>query len=229
MKLFRFQLSRDDLEKRMGGGIPSGTLGVIYSYHGGGKSIFCQRLTYGFLQNMKTVTYISTQMTTKDFINQMYSLDYPVSKYLINGDLLYIPIYPLISEKKEANNYLEIAMNTKALYEKDVIIFDTISTLIRYDNETKLEDFLSFLKKICALEKVVLLTISLEEIDEDVLDKLKSLSTLVIEMEQKMVGGEMKNFAKIIKYNMPSDRYQKIIPFRVEPRIGFVVEISAVV
>ena len=56
MELARIDLSRDDLDKRIGGGIPHGSLVVIEWEESTGKSVLCQRLAYGFLQNRYSVT-----------------------------------------------------------------------------------------------------------------------------------------------------------------------------
>ncbi len=41
---------------------------------------------------------MSTELTTKGFIDQMKSLDYPIVKHLLSGDLLFVPVYPLIGK-----------------------------------------------------------------------------------------------------------------------------------
>jgi len=58
----------------LGGGFPKGSLIMIDGASGSGKSALCQRFSYGLLDNKNTVTYVSTQLTTQNFIRQMKSL-----------------------------------------------------------------------------------------------------------------------------------------------------------
>ena len=65
---YQFQIERDGLSRRLGGGIPKGALTVIAGPYGSGKSVFVERLCYGLLINGHTVTYISTEITVQGFI-----------------------------------------------------------------------------------------------------------------------------------------------------------------
>jgi len=58
---------------------------------------------------------------------------------------------------------------------------------------------------------------------------LEEASTLLMRLNVRVFGGDLKNSATIVKYNNAKGVFQKIIPFRVEPRVGLVVEIAAVV
>ncbi|MFA4935746.1 MAG: ATPase domain-containing protein, partial [Candidatus Methanoperedens sp.] len=67
-----FELGGDELCKKLGEGFPSGSIAIIEGGSGSGKSTVCQRIAYGLMESGTSVTYISTQLTTKGFINQMY-------------------------------------------------------------------------------------------------------------------------------------------------------------
>ncbi|WP_456472155.1 ATPase domain-containing protein [Methanocaldococcus sp.] len=229
MELAKIELARDDFDKRIGGGIPYGSLIVIEGEESTGKSVLCQRLTYGFLQNRHSVTYVSTQLTTLEFIKQMNSLDYVVNKKLLSGALLYIPVYPLIADNKKKDGFLKKVMETRAFYEKDVIIFDSLSSLIANDaSEVSVNDLMAFFKRITALKKIIICTINPKELSEEVLTIIRSSATILIKTELFIFAGNIKNVAKILKYNMAPGTYQKNIVFRVEPKIGLAVEIASV-
>ena len=96
--LLRIDIERDSLHRQLGGGIPKGTTMVMSGRFGTGKSAVSQRLSYGFLRHGHTVTYITTELTTKGFIDQMESLDYPVREDMMEGRLTIIPVFPLIGK-----------------------------------------------------------------------------------------------------------------------------------
>lgn len=227
--MYEIQLARDELHKKLGGGIPEKSLIAIEGGKGSGKSVLCQRLVYGLLQNAHTATYVSTQLTTAEFLNQMHSLNYPVSRNLIDGSLLYIPVYPLISEHIKKEGFIDKILNAKPFYEKDIIVFDSLSSLIANDVDSEnVYDMLSFFKRITGISKTIIITINPDELERDVMHAIRFASTAIFESEIKPFGGDLKNIIKIIKYNLAPHNYQKIIVFRIEPRIGMVVEITSV-
>lgn len=229
MRVFSVQIEKDEFHKKLAGGIPAGTLGLIKGESGGGKSVFCQRIVYGLLQNDIEVSYVSTQYTTLDFVNQMASLGYRINSYIISDKLRFFPVYPLISETKQRMDYTKKLMSGTSIFEKDVIVIDSLSSLLKFDlNPQSAVDLVGFLKRVTASGKAVLMTALNGELSEDVLRELESASTLVIECGIKKFGTDLKNMATIRKYNLAAGQYQKNIAFRVESNIGLVVEIAAV-
>ncbi|MHC1624849.1 MAG: archaellum protein ArlH [Methermicoccaceae archaeon] len=228
-KLYRFGLERDELEKKLGGGIPAGSLMVAEGENGSGKSTLCQRMAYGFLEEKNTVTYISTQQTTKGFINQMYSLNYPIASHLLQGRLLYIPVLPLIHAPKSRDDFVDRLMGAEKLFDKDVIIIDTLSSLIRGNNDQKkLMDLISFLKKLTGLGKIILMTIDPAQFDSDSLLVFRSSTDIYLQLKVSTMGTAVKHTIFVNKFTSARSRITQIIGFRIEPNVGFVVEISAV-
>lgn len=229
MRFFSVQLARDEFHKRIGGGFPAGSIVLIEGAHGTGKSVLCQRIAYGLLQNNLRVTYISTQMSTYEFINQMTSMDYRISRELISGNLLYIPVYPLISKNIKRENFIEKLIQSKPFYEKDVVIIDSLSTIILNDaSRENVEDLMAFFKRIAGVDKVIIFTINPGEIPEDVLKEIKLASTAILKLELKLFGGDIKNVINVVRYNFAQVNFQKVTVFRVEPKIGMVVEITSI-
>jgi len=125
-------MQRDELNRKLGGGFPPGSIIMIEGGGGSGKSTVCQRLAYGLMENGSSVTYISTQLTTKGFINQMYSLNYKIASFLLKKKLLYIPVLSLMDPTRPRLDFIERLRSGEELFKNDVIIIDTISSLIKH-------------------------------------------------------------------------------------------------
>ena len=224
-----FGIPRDELNKKLGGGFPPGSMVVIEGGSGAGKSTICQRLTFGMLENEFNVTLVSTQQTTKGFINQMYSLDYPVAPYLLNGRLLYIPVIPLVQAAKSRIDFIERLMGAKELFENDVIIIDTISSLIKYSVDTeKSLDLISFFKKLNGMGKVIILTIEPSQLDEDIASIFRSSCDVYMSLKLKPMANEVKRTVVVNKFTGAKGPVGQMIGFRIEPKVGLVVEIASV-
>ncbi|ABR55855.1 ATPase domain-containing protein [Methanococcus aeolicus] len=229
MKIAEIKIDRDDVHKRLGGGIPWGSIILIEGEESTGKSIISQRLTYGFLQNNHSVVYISTQLTTTEYLKQTRSLNYDMNKKLLYGDILYIPVYPLLSHNIRRENFIDKIMSTKLFYEKDIIIFDTLSSLILNDvSDITTHDLVAFFKRIVGMNKIIIYTINPKELSESMLLLLRTAATVIFKTEIYSFGNNIKNMIKIEKYNLALGPFQKSIIYRVDPKIGIAVEISSI-
>ncbi|MBO8175654.1 MAG: flagellar accessory protein FlaH [Thermococcus sp.] len=228
--LLKIQIPNDELHRRLGGGIPSGSVMLIEGDRGTGKSIFSQRLLYGFLRNNHTASYISSQYTTPEFINQMESLGYSVITDLIRRRLLFVSLYPLLAGVSKREKFLTRFLSESRIWDRDVVIIDSISSLLPATlDEDELRRLADHIKRLSSLGKVIMLTVNPNDIDRDILRVLEEISSILVRLQVKVFGGDLKNSATIVKYNNAMGIFQKIIPFRVEPRVGFIVEIAAVV
>ncbi|MCK5108596.1 MAG: ATPase [Methanosarcinales archaeon] len=228
-ELKSFYLERDELNRKLGDGFPPGSLVVIEGGNGGGKSTISQRICYGMVDNGTSVTLVSTQQTTKGFINQMYSLDYPIASHLLKGKLLFIPVIPLVQAAKTRNDFLQRLMGAKELFANDVIIIDTISALIRYSADAeKTLDLVSFFKKLNGIGKVIIITLEPDQLDENIMAVLHSSSDIYISLNVKASGNEIKRTIVVNKFTGAKGQVTQMVGFRIEPNVGLVIEISAV-
>ena len=71
---YLFGIVQDSLANSMGDAIPNRSLGIISGEIGSGKSLICQRLAFGFVQNDVKVAYVTTELTTRGWLEQVLSL-----------------------------------------------------------------------------------------------------------------------------------------------------------
>lgn len=229
MTVLSFELERDELNKKLGSGFPGGSIVLIEGSNGSGKSAVAQRIAFGLLNNKTTVTFISTQLTTKGFINQMYSLNYPIVPYLLKNQLLYIPVLPMVKSSIIRSDFIERLMGAKKLFDNNVIIIDTLSSLIRAsaDNNKSIE-LISFFKKMTGIEKTIIITVDGTELEKDVLSEFVSSSDVNINLKQKTLGSDIKRTIVVNKFTGARSPVGSMVGFRIEPNIGLVVEIASV-
>jgi len=226
---YTFILDRDELNQMLGGGFPKGSFIMIDGPSGSGKSALCQRFAYGLLDNKTTVTHVSTQLTTKNFIRQMNSLDYPIGIRLLKGELLYIPVFPLLKESKPRIDFIKRLMGAEVLFEKNVIIIDTLSALIRYgtDAEKSLE-LISFFKKLTGMQKTIIITMDCTEMPQNVVNEFKDAAEILITLKMRQMGTEILRTMVINKYSRPEIQVGAMIGFKVEAKSGVMINISGV-
>lgn len=228
-KLHLFTLRRDELHESLGNGFPKGSLILMEGEDGSGKSALSQRFTYGFIKNNISVTLISTELTVKGFIDQMYSLNYPVATPLLIEMLLYIPVYPLMGVARSRKDFLGRFTQAKGLFEKDVVIIDSFSSLVRNSlrGEEKCVEVLSLIKKLCGMNKTFIITVDPMLLNEEVLSMFRASADIYFELKIVQIGSYINHVIKVNRYTHTENRTEDMVGFRIEPSVGLIVEITS--
>ena len=227
-KMFSLDIDRDRLHTHLGGPFPSGSVMMLEGAETCGKSAIAQRFAYGFLKNDISGTYVTTEMSVREFIDQMYSRGYSVGKDMLSNNLAIISVYPMLRGLKERSEFLSILMNSPSLYKKDVLIIDTFSGLmsqsVNFNSEAS--KVLSHFKKVVSSEKMVMLTVDPQEMSDRPLNQFRSDVGIYIALALKRFAGSVVRDFAIKRYISAAGRIQSKLSFRVEPGIGFVAEIT---
>ncbi len=219
-------LPRDEFAKKIGLGLPKSSTLLIEGEEGSGRSVVCQRLTYGLLENGYSVTYISTELTLKDFINQMYSMRYSVGPHLISTNLRFIPVLPIIGERLPKEGYLETLMSHTDLYSTDVTIIDCFGEMLHTSNGGgDMDRFLEHMKKTVHNDKALIIT-ALK--GQPGLDRIRQSCDLYFDLELKSSSYGLRHIIKVRRYLKARGKVDKMVEFRVEPDVGLIIEITEV-
>lgn len=81
-----------DLDNKMGGGVPFGSLTLIEGDSGAGKSVLSQQMMHGCLVEGYRLSLFSSENTVKSLVKQMRSLNMDIMDYLLLDRLRIFPI-----------------------------------------------------------------------------------------------------------------------------------------
>lgn len=229
MEVYQFDLEQDGLHRHLAGGLPKGSTTLIEGEDGSGKSVVVQRLAYGFLSHDYSVTYISTELTTKGFIDQMDSLNYPILDFLLNEKLLFIPVFPLIGRLKSRQDFLKRFLQARELFENDIIIIDTFSALVQQEicNDNALK-VISFFKKLAGKSKSILISFDPKDLEDCTSAPFRSISDIYLNLKLGIDEGNLTHTMYVNRFGNAVGRVGNTIGFRIEPGAGFIVDITTV-
>ena len=226
-RLLDITLPRDELNRTIGGGLPINSLALLEGPDGAGKSLIAQRAAYGLLQNGHSVSYLSTELNTTGFIEQMASLNYDVKYDMLDEKMFFISLFPFYGSGKLKNNFLDVLLESKKLFANDVIIFDTLSFLL-VDDQLNQEDafaFLTFLKRLNSLGKTVLVCVDPEHLNQKLLSLIRTSCDIIFELQLREFAGQPVRIISVKRFKRAGGEVNSAIPFRVEPGKGLVIEI----
>lgn len=235
----RFHMPEDDLCERLGGGLPSGALIVIAGPNGSGKSVLSQRVLYGLLHNGHSISYVSTELTTKGFLAQMSSLGYSdIRSHIPLEELIFIPTHPAIGHRAPREERLRRLVKARRMYEKDVVLFDAFSKFLGDHMRDRITDpaaldeveaVLHLFKRMTSVGKTIVLTLDPAQADPSLLEPFLDEADILLRLEKEIVGTSGVRRIVVERMSRATSRYNEVIGYRVEPGIGIVIEIKAVV
>ncbi|RME52016.1 hypothetical protein D6783_06065 [Candidatus Woesearchaeota archaeon] len=225
---FPFRLRRDELDQKLGGGLPKHAFVVIEAKNTLGKSILAQRFTFGFLEHGLSVTYVSTELSLPGFFNQMKSLNYDVQDYMLSGQMLFVSLYPHLGDSSIGDDILN-RLRVERLFESDIIVFDALSEFVIPKEITRAESFdlITFFKKITSKGKSVVFCIDPDQFDNEFSSLLKSICDVYLRLDVKEHFGKLTKIIKIERFNGAMNEVESEIPFKVRPGIGIVIDIAS--
>ena len=225
---YEFTLEQDSLSNAMGKRLPNRSLWMIQGEVGSGKSLISQRLIFGLLENGSKVLVITTELTTRGWIEQMESIGYPVTEHIASGRLLVFSRFGVIADAKQGVDLFE-ALDSDAIEKADVVVVDSASALMPTGlDSNEQQAILQKLRRICSESRSLLLTMDPSEMDEKLLHKMRSTCEVLLDMKAGFVGGEIKRTIVVTRFLRAAGPVQASVGWRVEPYMGFIVDITAV-
>ena len=225
---YEFTLEQDSLANAMGARLPNRSLWMIQGDVGSGKSLVSQRLVFGLLENGYKVLVVTTELTTRGWIEQMESIGYPVTVSIASGRLLIFSRFGVIADAKEGVDLFDV-LDSEAIEKSDVVVVDSASALMPTGLESSEQvKVLQKLRRVCSESRSLLLTIDPTEMDEKLLHKMRSSCEVLLDMQSGFVGGEIKRTIVVTRFLRAAGPVQSSVGWRVEPYMGFIVDITAV-
>ena len=225
---FGFDVETDSLADTMGLRLPNRSLYVLQGVVGAGKSLIAQRLVHGMLDNGVKILVITTELTTRGWIEQMESIGYGVTDALREGRLMIFSRFGTIAESRMEVGLNEV-LDSEAVGEADVIILDSASALMPSEpTDQERFELMQRLRKITADGRSVMLCVDPEEINHKLLHNMRASAEVVLDLSTALIGGDLKRSIIVTRFLRAAGPVQTSVGWRVEPSMGFIVDITAV-
>ena len=224
---FPFELETDSLADSLGRLLPKRSLYIVTGEVGAGKSLIAQRLAYGLISHGTRLTVVSTELTTRGWLEQVDSLGYSMTEATESGSLTLLSRFGVVSDEVEGVVQIADVLDSKPVQDAEIAIIDRASSILQHYSGTP-EELLSYLRKYSSAGRSLMLIIDPEELNHDVVRALISSAEVAIDMRIREVGGGLNRTMAITRFLRAAGPVQPRIGWRVEPGMGFIVDITAV-
>ena len=211
-----------EVDEKMGGGIPIGSLGLIEGHSDAGKSVLSQQLTYGALRNTLTsVAYYTTENTVKSLVAQMDSLSLHTLDHFLTDRFR---IYPLTlrSDLEDAEKPLfSLVKHFSRLPDRfKLVMVDSITLLVAHTSAVSIIDFFSACKDLCDEGRSIFLVAHSYAFDDDILSRTRSLCDAHLRLRLEEMGDRLVKIMEVLKVRGADRPTGDIVSFEVEPKLG---------
>lgn len=225
---FDFLLDQDSLADSLGARLPNRSIYIAQGGVGTGKSLISQRMVFGLVENNAKVLVVTTELTTRGWIEQMESIGYFVTERIRTGQLMVLSRYGTIADTNPEVGLLDV-LTCDAAQKADVIIVDTASSIMpEVESNADRINLIQQMRKITAQGRSIMMCIDPDEMDAQMVHNLRTSSEVVLDMETTVIGGDIKRNIKVTRFLRAAGPIQTGIGWRVEPSMGFIVDITAV-
>ena len=156
-----------ELDGKMGGGIPLGSLTLIEGDSGAGKSVLSQQMMHGSLEDGYRLSLFSSENTVKSLIKQMRSLNLDILDYLLLGKLR---VFPIETSRlgKDAPQTIIRAMKGEA--DREMIFVDSLTSSIPHSSDKEVLSFFEECKRFCGDGRTVVVIVHSHGLNSEILD-----------------------------------------------------------
>jgi flagellar protein FlaH len=209
-----------EFDKKIGGGIPEGSLTLIEGQSEAGKSVLTQQLVWGALQHGKRVAYYSTENTVRSFMRQMISLSLDVTDFFLMGRINVYPIRSAPSEEESRQLLRAVLDHMGTMKDRDVLAFDSLSVFVSNVPDQETLTFFTAIKDLCDEDKTLLLTLHSYASTEPMFIRLRSICDAYLRLRVREIGQQLLKELEVAKVRGAERSTGNVIAFDVEPGIG---------
>lgn len=215
----------EELDSKMGGGLPIGSLTLIEGNSGSGKSVLSQQIMWGSLREGFQVSLFTSENTVKSLVSQMQSIDLDILDFLLIGKF---KAYP--TELSRMGEYAPAALLQALHYERnrDMIVIDSFTAAItNARTQQSIVSFFEECKRLCAQKKTIIVVLHSHAVEAEMMNLIRSMCDAHLQLRTEQDGQRIVKTLEVAKIRGAASVTGAIVGFEVEPGWGMrVIPIS---
>lgn len=207
----------NDLDGKMGGGVPVGSLILIEGDSGAGKSVLGQQMMHGCLAEGFKLSVFSSENSVKSLVKQMRSLNLDILDYLLLG---YLKIYPIETSSLGTQATAILAKAMRQEKGRHMIFVDSLTSSIPQCSDREVLSFFEESKRMCGDGTTVINIIHSHGLSRELLTRIRSLCDAHLRLRTEEVGNKLVKTLEVTKVRGAEQTTGNIVSFEVEPGWG---------
>ena len=213
----------EELDKRLGMGIPVGSLGLIEGGSDVGKSVFCQHMAYSTLRATEnSVAYYTTEHNATSLIAQMESLSLHALDYFLLDRLRIYQLGLRPDYQDTTKPFWALTNHLSKLPERyKLVIIDSITDIVTHSKPASTLDFFYVCKKLCEDNRCVFVTAHSLTFDRETFNRASELCDAYLRLSfvDHEIYGPV-NVLEMLKTQWATHYIIGKVIFEIRPKMG---------
>lgn len=208
------------IDKKLGGGLPTGSLTLVEGESDAGKSVLCQQMIWGSLNDGCKVILFTTENTTKSLVSQMDSLGLGILDHLLLGR---IKVYYMKPSQVKAHAMEAFAIILGATRQHDqyqLIIVDSLTPMLPIVSDAEILHYIERCKYFCDQGRTIINVCHSYALDTSVLVRVRSACDAHLRLMIEKIGDKLVKTLEVAKVRGAAQTTGNVITFEVEPQVG---------
>jgi flagellar protein FlaH len=210
-----------EIDKKLGGGIPLGSLILIEGESDAGKSVLCQQIMWGSLSNDARVLLFTAENTIRSMVSQMDSLGMSVLDQILLG---YLKIYAMklsrirVTAARDTLQVMLEHMEYQSNY--NLLIVDSLTPIVAQAGSEEALNYFERCKALCDKGRTIINVTHTYAFDHDFLVRVRSVCDAHFRLVIEKVGDKLVKTLEVAKIRGAQQNTGNILTFDVEPGVG---------
>ena len=211
-----------EIDKKMGGGIPVGSLVLLEGQSDAGKSVLCQHFSSGAMSGLMSSVYYTTENTVKSLVSQMSSLNLDITDYFLCDRMRIYPLDIATADSGDAGRAFQVLIDhIDSLPSRfSLVVIDSLTGLVANSEDHAIIEFFASCKRLCDDGRTVLAVVHSYAFDDRMLIRVRSLCDAHLVMKMEQVGDRLVKILEVAKVRNADQSTGNVISFDVEPGMG---------
>lgn len=209
-----------EIDKKLGGGIPTGSLVLVEGQSDSGKSVLIQQMLWGSLKGGFTATLLTTENTVKSLVRQMQSLNQDVTDYILLGKLKVYPLKPMQGKIRWERTLQDLLSAIRSQKKQDMVAIDSITSFIVHSPPEEVIAFFEECKSVCNDGVTIIVAAHSHAFSESLLVRIGSLCDAHLHLGIESMGERVVRVLLVSKVRGADQSTGNIVSFDVEPGWG---------
>lgn len=209
----------EEFDKKLGGGIPRGSLVMVEGASDAGKSVLVQHFCWGSLLADGRVAFYTSENTVRSLLRQMLSLGLDLSDFLLLNRLAVYPLN-LTVPGRTGQQVLAGLLAHMRHTNHDVIIIDSLTPALGQASAQEISRFFTACKELTDRGRTVIAAVHSEACDEITMLRVRSMCDAHLVLRVEQVGERLVKVLEVAKVRGAGRNTGAVVNFDVEPGMG---------
>ena len=208
-----------EIDDKIGGGIPLGSLTLIDGDSHAGKSVLSQQMLWGSLRQGYHLSFFTAENTVRSLVRQMQSLNIDILDFVL---LRRLRVFPMEVARSEGGNLgaLAAAIRREQARGCDIVMVDALTPFILSTPAADVIAFFEECKQLCSEGITILHIIHSHAVAKELLVRITSLCDAHLSLRTEEVGARLVKVLEVAKVRGANRNTGNIVSFEIEPGLG---------